>query len=242
MASWWLERPLRWRMDTVLRLWQAAGAALSRLSVRAAVAVFAVTSADLVAVVAGSDRDDQAVTAVDPEQTLTLTDDGSGSPTLNIFLPFEEGVFGIGLSRDCVKLPIDVRVAFSDTANDPDEDPDRTPDSPESVIPLGPLFWLELPYAALKLGGDPAQKVMAVAPALDPEYRDFFEPTDPLGVEVRIRRADGSESFSLEAYTAGGGVIFYKSAFDRAYGDSPPDIISVSVQPVDYDGVLGPHE
>lgn len=209
---------------------------------RAAATVSTLMSADLAAAIAGPNRDVHAETAVDTEQIVTVTDDGSHSPTLTILLPFEEGVLGIGLSRDCVNLPVDIRVTFSDPANDPEGDPDSTPYPPESVIPLGPLFRLELPYAALKLDGDPAQKVMAVAPALYPEYRDFFEPTDPLGVEMRIRRADGSESFALEEYVAGGGIILYQGAFDRAYGDEPPDVISVSVQPVDYDGVLGPHE
>lgn len=199
-------------------------------------------SADLSAVVVGPDRDAHAATAVDPEQTLTLTDDGSGSPTLNIFLPFEEGVLGIGLSRDCVNLPADVTVAFSDATSYPEGDLDSTPYPPESVVPLGPLFRLELPYAALRLDGNPKQRVIAVAPALYPEYRDFFEPTDPLGVEVRIKRADGSESFSLEEYVAGGGIVLHKGAFDLTYGDGPPDIISVSVQPVDYSGVLGQPE
>lgn len=168
-----------------------------------------------------------------------LTDDGSGSPTLTIFLPFQKGVSGVGFDRDYVRLPVDVGVSFSTTnaTTYPEEDAYSKLYPPENVVPLGPLL-REFPYDAIKFRDDPAQRVVIAVPALNPKFRGFFGLADPLGVELRIRRADGSESFSLEEYVAGGSIILYKGVFDRAFGDSPPDIISVSVQPVDYSGVL----
>jgi hypothetical protein len=176
----------------------------------------------------------------DAEQTMTLTDDGSGSPAVNILLKFQDDISAIAFDRDYLNLPTDVGVSFSTTnaTSYPAEEAYSKLYPPENVVPLGPLLSFEFLYSAIKFNDDAAQKVVIVVPLLSPQYRGFFDPADPLGVEVRIKRADGSESFSLEEYVAGGVITVFKGVLDRAYGDTPPDIISVSVQPVDYSGVL----
>lgn len=147
----------------------------------------------------------------------------------------------VAFDRDYTSsLPVGIGVSFSTTnaTTYPEGNAYSTLYPPENVVLLGPLLQFELPYSAIKFDDNSAQKVVIVAPVLNPEYRGFFDPADPLGVEVRIRRADGRESFSLEEYVAGGAIIVYKGAFDLAYGGNPPDVVSVSVQPVDYSGVL----
>lgn len=231
------------RMETVFRGLRAVGAALWSLLRYASLALYALNAPGIAA--PGSSGDVRSfapgisVSDAETRQTVTLTDDGSDSPTLNIFLPFQEGVSGIGFDRDYVNLPVDVGISFSTTnaTTYPEGDAYSTLYPPENVVPLGPLLQFEFPYDAIKFNDDPARKVVIAVPALNPEYRGFFDPVDPLGVEVRIKRADGSESFSLEEYVAGGGIVIYKGAFDRAYGGNPPDIIRVGVQPVDYSGV-----
>ena len=214
------------------------GAAPSRLFRRIVLAASLLSS--LCTTVASSGQSVQVALATGTKQTVTLTDDGSDSPILHIDLPFKDNVAEVSFNRTYMTLPVDVSVSLSTTnaTTYPEGNTYSTLYPPENVVPLGPLFQFELPYDAIEFNDDPTQRVIAVAPVLNPEFRGFFYPADPLGVEVRIRRADGSESFSLEEYVAGGVIIVYKGAFDLAYGGNPPDVIRVSVQPVGYSGVL----
>jgi hypothetical protein len=89
-----------------------------------------------------ADVTEESVSGTGTEQMVTLTDDGSGSPTLTIFLPFQKGVSGVGFDRDYVRLPVDVGVSFSttNTTTYPEEDAYSKLYPPENVVPLGPLL------------------------------------------------------------------------------------------------------
>lgn len=126
------------------------------------------------------------VSGAEQEQTIILTDDGSDSPTLNIFPSFQGSSAAVIFDRDYMTLPVDVGVFFStiNATTYPEGDAYSKLYPSENVVPLGPLFQFELFYSAIKFNDDPVQKVMIVAPVLNPEYRGFFDPADPLGVEV----------------------------------------------------------
>ena len=154
---------------------------------------------------------------------------------------FQGNIGGFGFAPDAFAAPFTAQVDVS-TANTtayPD-DPDFSARYPaENVTAIGPLLTLAVPYSALRRNGDPAQKAIAAAPALYQQYRSSYEPTDPLGVEVRILRPDGTEDFYLEDYIAGGQIVVLGEALDAAFADgTPPSTLTISFQPVDLSRVL----
>lgn len=174
----------------------------------------------------------------DQERVVTIRDDDSDRPVDIVFSPYGQHVGSVGIASQFLETPIDVTISVSpmNATSYPSGKAYGKLYPAENVVPAGPLMTFEFPYDALTLNDETMQKLILVAPA---RYENLpLEANDPLGAEVRITRADGSEDFYLDEYIPGGIIIIFRENLEQAYGNTPPETVRISVQPVDYSGVL----
>ncbi len=150
---------------------------------------------------------------------------------------FEGDIGGFGFIPKAFTAPFiaQVDVSTTNTLAYPDDPTFAKRYPAANVTPIGPLVTLQVPYNALTRNDDSAQKIVVASPMLYQQYRGKYEPTDPVVVEVRILRPDGSQDFSLEDYIAGGQIVILGETIHAAFvGSTPLETLTISFQPVDY--------
>lgn len=197
--------------------------------------VFHQVGTSAVATSPGTDTEIQQISTDESSITQEITEKALAEIDL-LAVDFQGDVGGFGFVPDAFTAPFTAQVSVSANTLVYPDDPAFAESYPAAnVTPIGPLVTLQVPYRSLTRNDDPAQKIVVASPVLYRQYQGKYEPTDPVVVEVRILRPDGSQDFSLEDYVAGGRIILLGETIDAAFaGSPPPETLTISFQPVDY--------
>jgi PKD repeat protein len=160
----------------------------------------------------------------------------------SVIIPFGKATIGrdfasfsVGPNAITKTTSIEFTLSSTPATTYPDDSTFKKLYPSENVVPIGPVVTFELRYDSIVTSDSETIGLFVATPALyeNVQFEDYAE----TGIEVRILRADGTEDFYLEDSFPGGSVVFYDDTFAHTYGNNPPEIIKVSVQPVDYLGV-----